>query len=239
MAEGQQLTASTRPPKHADRRHFSHYRRRLVIMVKEPVAGRVKTRLARDIGVAQAARFYRHNLAVVTGRLVSDLRWQTLLSVAPATAVGSRCLPAGVPRIAQHSGDIGERMQAIFDVAAPGPLVVIGTDIPAVRPSHIATAFQALGSHDVVFGPAVDGGFWLVGMRRTPRVLNAFHDVRWSTPDTLQDAIDGLRRRPAIRVATTTTLRDADERSDLDLLGKTIGRRLLPSEVCAKLEVNC
>ena len=218
--------------------HVGHYARRLVIMAKEPIAGRVKTRLARDIGVVPATWFYRHNLATVTSRLSRDPRWQTLFSVAPASATTSRCLPSAVPRIAQQAGDIGARMQAIFDRAAPGPVVVIGTDIPTVRPSHIAAAFQALGDSDIVFGPATDGGFWLVGLRRTPRVLNAFHDVRWSTPDTLRDCLEGIGCMPSIRIATIAMLQDADERADLDLLKAAIGRRIAPSSACSKLEVN-
>lgn len=214
------------------------YDRRLVIMVKEPVAGRVKTRLGRDIGVAHATRFYRQTLAAVTARLARDPRWRTLLSVAPATAVASRSLPHGVPRLAQQNGDIGDRMQAIFDVSGAGPVVVIGTDIPAVRPSHIADAFRALGDNDIVFGPATDGGFWLIGMRRTPRVVNAFHDVRWSTEYTLQDCLNGLNRAPSIRVATIATLRDADERADLELQEGVVGRHLAPVVACVKLEIS-
>ena len=69
-------------------------RRRLIIMVKEPVAGRVKTRLARDVGTAAALRVYRANMRALVRRLANDSRWQTVLSVAPAPAVASRHLPS-------------------------------------------------------------------------------------------------------------------------------------------------
>lgn len=203
-------------------------RRRLVIMVKEPIAGRVKTRLARDIGLTRATGFYRHVLGAVVARLAADGRWQTWLSVAPAPAIASRMLPAGVVRMPQSGGDLGRRMQTIFAMPARGPVVVIGTDIPKVTAFEIEQAFQALGRHDVVFGPAIDGGFWLVGMRRSPRVFELFHNVRWSTPHTLQDCLDGLRAHPGLRVATVATLSDADERVDLDQLGSALGRRILP-----------
>ncbi len=217
-----------RGPPHRTSRARVH-RQRLVIMVKEPVAGQVKTRLGRDIGVSRATGFYRQTLASVTTRLVHDTRWQTVLSVAPATAMASAALPAAVPRIPQHNGDLGQRMQAIFDVSGSGPVVVIGTDIPEVAPCHIAEAFRALGRNDVVFGPAADGGFWLVGMRRTPRLVDLFHSVRWSTPHTLRDCLDGLRRQPAVQVATVATLNDADDRGDLDRVAHAIGRRVLPA----------
>lgn len=204
-------------------------RPRLVIMVKEPVAGRVKTRLGRDIGVSRATGFYRQTLAAVTTRLARDCRWQTLLSVAPAVALRSNTLPVALPRIPQNGGDLGQRMQAIFDLGGRGPVVVIGTDIPEVAPHHIADAFRVLGRNDVVFGPAVDGGFWLVGMRRTPRLVDLFHDVRWSTADTLRDCLDGLRRQPSVTVELVATLSDADDRRDLARVAHAIGRRVLPA----------
>lgn len=206
----------------------SGYHRQLVIMVKEPVAGRVKTRLGHDIGVSAATSFYRHTLRAVTSRLSCDPRWQTVLSVAPAPAVASVCLPAHIARSPQTGHDLGDRMQAIFARPQPGPVVIIGTDIPAVTPTHIDQAFQALGRHDVVFGPATDGGFWLVGMRRIPRVFEAFRNVRWSTADTLRDCLDGLERHRAASVATVATLSDADEAGDLLALGHVIGRHVLP-----------
>ena len=201
-------------------------RRRLVIMVKEPAVGRVKTRLGRDIGPVRATNFYRHNLSAVTARLSCDNRWQTILSVAPATAVLARSVPTDYERWPQAPGGLGARMQAIFDMAVSGPTVVIGTDIPEVHPAHIWAAFRALGSHDMVFGPATDGGFWLVGMRRTPRVVDAFRDVRWSAPETLQDCRDGLA---GCRVATAATLLDIDDADDFRTLGAVAGRRILPA----------
>lgn len=212
----------------AHTRRGATYRRRLAIMVKEPVAGRVKTRLARDVGLASATGFYRHTLKSVVARLAADPRWHTCLSVAPAAMTTSRMLPAGVVRMPQLGGDLGQRMQTIFEIPERGPMVVIGTDIPKVTPVEIAQAFQALGRHDIVFGPATDGGFWLVGMRRSPRVFQLFHDVRWSTPHTLQDCLDGLRTHHGLRVATVATLSDADESADLEHLANARGRRLLP-----------
>lgn len=204
------------------------YRRQLVIMVKEPVAGRVKTRLGREIGVAAATGFYRHTLNVVTSRLSCDPRWQTELSVAPAPAIASACLPPHITRVPQTGSDLGARMQHILARPQPGPVVVIGTDIPAVAPCHIAGAFRALGQHDIVFGPAADGGFWLVGMRRTPRLFQAFRSVRWSSPHTLRDCLDGLARPPIASVGLVKTLSDADEACDLQAMVASIGRRILP-----------
>ena len=82
-----------------------------------------------------------------------------------------------------------------------------GSDIPAMRPAHIAQAFKLLGSADAVFGRAPDGGYWLVGLRRVPRVLKPFADVRWSGPNTLADTLANLAGK---RVAFAATLSDVD-----------------------------
>jgi hypothetical protein len=89
-------------------------------------------------------------------------------------------------------------------------VVVVGSDIPEVTPQHIARAFAALGAHDLVFGPATDGGYWLVGARRRPALpAGLFDRVRWSTPHALADTLAGL---PAgLRVATVDTLDDVDD----------------------------
>ncbi len=186
--------------------------RTLVVMVKEPRPGRVKTRLARDIGPIAATWWVRHQ----TGRLLRrlhDLRWRLVLAVAPDTALHGRAWPAHLPRVAQGPGDLGPRMARLLTGFRPGPTVVIGSDIPGVLPSHIARAFQALGDHDAVFGPATDGGYWLVGLKGTaPPPRRLFHNVRWSTKHALQDSLATL---PGRRIALTDTLHDVDTAADL------------------------
>jgi hypothetical protein len=91
-----------------------------------------------------------------------------------------------------------------------GPVVIVGSDIPDIAPAHIARAFAALGDHDFVFGPAADGGFWLVGARRRPAVpAGLFDGVRWSTPHALADTLAGLPK--TARVAMIATLDDVDD----------------------------
>ncbi|RMF02652.1 MAG: glycosyltransferase, partial [Alphaproteobacteria bacterium] len=139
-------------------------------MAKEPRAGAVKTRLARDIGTAHALRIYRAMSANMLRRLADERRWTTVLALAPATATGSAAWPGGFARIPQGGGDLGARLERVTASLPPGPVVVIGTDIPQIGPGHIAQAFRQLGSHDAVFGPAGDGGYWLVGLKRSPRI---------------------------------------------------------------------
>ena len=163
--------------------------RQLVIMARLPVAGAVKQRLASDIGVTGATRFYRHMVAGTARRLARDRRWQTRLSVTPATTRLSAQWPGGIDVEAQSGGDIGARMQHILDKARPGPVIIIGTDIPGICRQDIARAFDELGRNDVVIGPAADGGYWLVGARRSPKVPQLFTHVRWSSKHALADTL--------------------------------------------------
>jgi len=198
--------------------------RRLVIMVKAPEAGRVKTRLAREIGVVCATSFYRHASAAVVGRLSCDRRWRTVLAVAPDTATNARYWPAPLARRAQGHGDLGRRMQGLFDRMPPGPVIIIGSDCPAVRPDDVAAAFAALGRADAVLGPAPDGGYWLVGERRCPKPLPAFSGVRWSSEHTLVDTMANFAAR---RVALVRQLPDVDTAADLAGMNGKAARRVL------------
>ncbi|MEX0305705.1 MAG: TIGR04282 family arsenosugar biosynthesis glycosyltransferase [Leisingera sp.] len=186
-------------------------KRTLIIMVKEPRPGRVKTRLGKDIGVIPATWWFRHQSARLIRRL-QDPRWQVVLAVAPDRAASSKVWPADFPRLPQGRGDLGERMKRMLQ-SFPGPVCLIGADIPGITRTHIARAFAALGNHDAAFGPADDGGYWLVGAKHPshlPRTL--FENVRWSTEHALADTLSTL---PGYRIALTDSLRDVDTAADL------------------------
>lgn len=182
-------------------------------MVKEPRPGRVKTRLGSDIGMVPAARWFRQQ-ALTRLRHLADPRWETSLAVSPdRDGLQSLVWPAYLPRIPQGAGDLGARMARILRNMPPGPTLIIGADIPAVTPAHIARAFIALGKHDAVFGPATDGGYWLVGLKRTAAPpAGLLQGVRWSTEHALKDSIASLRDA---RIALTDTLADVDTAADL------------------------
>jgi len=195
-------------------------------MAKAPVAGAVKTRLARQVGVAQATRFTRASATALLARVGCDPRWQTILAVTPDPVPACRCWPRRVPRMPQGRGDLGARMQRIFDALPPGPVLIVGTDVPGITRSHIAHAFRLLGRHDAVLGSAADGGYWLVGLKRRPRTLQIFADVRWSSPHALADTLVNLRGRS---VAFAATLSDVDDAKDFAASAAYLGRRVLPS----------
>lgn len=192
--------------------------RHLVVMLKEPVAGRVKTRLGRDIGMTQAAWWFRHQTRALLRRL-DDPRWHLWLAVSPDRAgMQSRFWPAHLPKLPQGAGSLGDRMARQFRILPHGPVCVIGGDIPGVQAQHIERAFRALGSHDAVFGPATDGGYWLVGMKRVKAIPTGMFDgVRWSTEHALSDSFASLG---GVRVALTDPLQDVDTIEDLKALSR-------------------
>jgi glycosyltransferase A (GT-A) superfamily protein (DUF2064 family) len=100
-------------------------------------------------------------------------------------------------------------MRRALETCRPGQVVLVGADIPALGARHAAGAFRLLGSHDLVFGPAADGGFWLVGARHPRRLPPLFARVRWSGPDALTDTLAGLPRR--IKVGYAARLEDVDD----------------------------
>ena len=182
-------------------------------MVKEPRPGRVKTRLGQDIGVIAAAWWFRHQVKDVLRRL-EDPRWELVLAVSPdQTGLSSRFWPLHLERIPQGSGDLGRRMARIMKTRPPGPVCIIGGDIPGIRKAHIQRAFIALGNHDAVFGPALDGGYWLIGLKRnraTPRSI--FRCVRWSTEYALRDT---QRSLAGYSISHIDQLQDVDTGADL------------------------
>lgn len=179
-------------------------------MAKEPRAGFVKSRLALGIGAAEAVRFYRVTLAATLRRL-ADPRWELALAVAPDTSLRRPFWPQGVRRLAQGPGDLGQRMQRLFDLMPPGPVVIVGSDIPDIATQTIARAFRRLGEADMVFGPAEDGGYWLVGARRRPRVPRPFRGVRWSGPHALADTCSNCT---GLDIDFVATLNDVDTEAD-------------------------
>ena len=207
----------------ASRKAAAPFRCRLVILAKLPVAGRVKTRLARETGVAEAVRFYRTTALTVIARLARQPFWETIVAVAPDTARASPVWPRFVTLAGQGAGDIAARMQRPMRELPPGPVCVIGTDIPGITAAQVRRAFRLLGARTCVFGPAEDGGFWLVGMRRRPRLIDPYRGVRWSSPATLADVLANLD--PA-SVGFTTTLHDVDAACDLRRAGPQLGRRV-------------
>lgn len=186
----------------------------LVVLARRPRRGRVKSRLAADIGAGPALAVYRRLLSRTLRRIGTDARWTTVIAATPAreAAMPGRWT-RGLPVIAQAGGDLGVRMAAAMAAMPAGKVVLVGSDIPGIARGHVAAAFRALDDHDAVFGPASDGGFWLVGLAPALRSAPLFGDVRWSGPHALADAVASLPRGAGI--AHVALLSDIDDGSDL------------------------
>lgn len=199
-------------------------RNRLVLMVRGPVAGRVKTRLAREAGTVAALRFYRTVTANLIRRLSNDPRWRLVLAVSPDSSVHSRAWPGRVARLPQGAGDLGGRMGRLLRLRGSLATIIIGSDIPGVTSGYIADAFRRLDSADAVFGPAEDGGYWLVGAKPHRAMRSMFHNVRWSSPYALEDTLANLEGH---RVAFAASLGDVDDAASLLRIGHH-GTRVTP-----------
>jgi glycosyltransferase A (GT-A) superfamily protein (DUF2064 family) len=162
----------------------------IILFARAPRLGCVKRRLAAGIGQIPALRFYRNSLR----RIIRILR--NFDSVIAVTPNGAAIRPhPNLPIITQ-----GHR-----------PVILIGADIPDLGAAELRAAAQALRHHDAVFGPAADGGYYLVGMSRR-RPATPFAQVRWSTAHALADTKHNFRH---LRIASLRTLQDVDTAENL------------------------
>ncbi|MGR6921912.1 TIGR04282 family arsenosugar biosynthesis glycosyltransferase [[Actinomadura] parvosata] len=216
----------------------------IVIIAKEPLPGRVKTRLTPPYSPEEAAALAEAALVDSVRAVAATPAAQRVLAL---DGLPGRWLPPGFAVVPQRGGGLDERLAAAFTDAhrlLPGPVVLIGMDTPQVTPALLSEAGQALERHDAVIGPAGDGGFWLLGLRRPDPAL--LLGVPMSHPETGKHQLDRLERAglavhhlpeltdvdtaadaaavaaaaPASRFATT--LRELDRRSST---GPTIRRR--------------
>jgi uncharacterized protein len=179
----------------------------VVVFARAPRLGAVKRRLARDIGDRAALRFHTATLTRLLRGLAAEKRFRTVLAITPDRARVS----SQVQQMPQGGGDLGVRMHRVFWRFPRGRIAIIGCDIPDAGPPDLRAAFHALGSADAVFGPAADGGYWLVAMSPR-RPTGPFARVRWSTEHALADTLANFAGR---RVAMLRTLHDVDTAADL------------------------
>jgi uncharacterized protein len=190
---------------------------RVIVFAKAPVPGFAKTRLIPALGAERAAALAERLLAhAVHEALAAGLGPVEVCGAPDADHPAFQALPAAVQRSAQGEGDLGERMARAFARAlgpegAP-PCLLIGTDAPGLDAACLRNAATALAQHDAVFGPALDGGYTLVGLRRPAAAL--FTDMVWSTAQVMADTRTRLQAL-GLRHAELAPLSDIDEPADL------------------------
>lgn len=176
----------------------------VIVFARAPRLGVVKRRLARDIGARAALRFHTATLTALLRALLACQRFDVVLAVTPDRARFR--LSSRVRRIDQGHGDLGQRMSRAFRRYPRGRMALMGCDIPEANAADVCHAFRRLGTADAVFGPAEDGGYWLIALGPR-RPANLFGRARWSTEHALADT---LRQFHSHRVAFIRRLSDVD-----------------------------
>lgn len=196
-------------------------RRHLVIFTRYPQPHKTKTRLIPALGAEGAAALQRE----MTRRI---LRWAGLLQSELNLSVEVRfdggdeqkmreCFGAMFVYRPQGTGDLGSRMLRAAEDGfrqKADRTVIIGTDCPGITPQRVLTAFDRLLYHQLVLGPALDGGYYLIGLRRPFSKL--FGDMHWGTSRVLADTLQRANRLE-LSVSQLETLRDVDRPEDLDV----------------------
>lgn len=187
----------------------------LVILTRIPRLGVGKRRLAREVGDRKAHHFARTALFGLLRQMQRLRGIERVIATSPDHH--AKFTAPGFHRIGQGQGDLGQRMQRAFNRYPRRPVVLIGSDIPDIKTPDLREAFQKLRGCGAVFGPAQDGGYWLVGMAGT-RPACAFASVRWSSHHALADTLHNFSGR---RISLLRTLQDIDDAASLHTRNKT------------------
>jgi rSAM/selenodomain-associated transferase 1 len=183
----------------------------LIVFVKTPALGKVKTRLARTIGNEAALDVYLQ-LIEHTERVTSGLNMDKHIYFSQNI---SEDYWLNVYKTTQNGADLGERMLNAFEDGfnkAYDKIVLIGSDLPDLNQMLINEAFSLMDKKEVVLGPALDGGYYLIGMNKL--IPQMFLDKPWSTPLLMEMTMKDLNMR-GYSVSTLQTLNDIDTYEDL------------------------
>lgn len=189
---------------------------RLAVFVRAPIAGKVKTRLAVDIGPQAALAAHRQLTEHTLKRLTGQRReFQIELWGSEAHEVLDRWgLEFSIPVHLQEGGDLGERMMnCLSQLCVAGDRgVIVGCDCPSIDADYVMAAFDALREYDLVVGPAEDGGYGLIGCSRPP-MREVFSGVRWGSHEVLAQTLERAAL-PNLEVALLSTIWDVDNLAD-------------------------
>lgn len=186
----------------------------MAIFARTPEPGRVKSRLIPVLRAREAAELYEALLLDTVEVAESCARTVVAFTPSGGRRVLERLLGGHRRFLPQGPGDLGERLSRVFDVLCAGgrPALIVGSDCPGLTADLIRTAAEQLLHADVVIGPALDGGYYLIGLRRPHPEL--FHDIPWSTGSVLE-ATTSRAREAGLEVQLLEAARDLDTPEDL------------------------
>ncbi len=201
-------------------RHRRRKPRRLILFTRYPEAGLVKTRLIPALGPEGAAMLHQQLTEHIIGRLIPVIGRRSVITEIRFSGGDARqmaeWLGSQFRYTPQEGGDLGRKMHtALADALAGGAkrAVLVGTDIPGLTGTIVEHAFAVLRDRDLVFGPAVDGGYYLVGACRLHPAL--FSDIPWSTSAVLKKTLEKVEAS-GLTYGLTERLDDVDRPEDVD-----------------------
>ncbi len=186
----------------------------LIVFIKNPDLRKVKTRLAKSIGQAQALKVYDMLLSH-TLNISQHLPCDKAVFYSERTEPGDQWAQSGFMQYIQEGDDLGEKMYNAFRYAFHRDYrsaVIIGSDCLELSGSVINSAFRSLMSSDVVIGPATDGGYYLLGMNKLHDEI--FVNKSWSSPYLLEETLISISRLN-LSLKLMETLSDIDDINDL------------------------
>lgn len=199
-------------------------RQAVLLFLKAPEKGRVKTRLARTVGRDAALEIYK-NFVMDTLAMLKRSGRLTIVCFHPAHAEKAiiQWLPGNYLFWPQTGRDLGERMMNAFVRAFSenfSRVALMGTDIPDLPESVIREAFDTLARHPAAMGPSVDGGYYLIGFNRRDFSPRFFRGIAWSTPAVFSQTLDKMNTR-GVSCGLLPEWRDIDDGDDLkDLISR-------------------
>jgi hypothetical protein len=186
----------------------------LIIFIKNPELGKVKTRLAKTIGNQKALEVYKL-LQEKTREVSLGVNAQRFLFYSDTVSLGDSWNDNDFFKLQQVNGGLGERMEAAFQAVFSNNVdkaIIIGSDCYDITPELIERAYQRLDNNDVVIGPANDGGYYLIGMKKNQADL--FQNMVWSTETVFQETIVKIQKKGRT-FEVLPTLIDIDTEDDL------------------------
>lgn len=190
----------------------------LIVFVKYPEPGKVKTRIARDLGAHRAAEIYsRIAMRTIENVSMPDIH-ETVIYFDPPDGEKEVRLWLGIDDVnyePQSGGTIGDRMSNAFERVFSGgaeKAVLVGSDVPEITGGTINDAFKLLEETDVVIGPAADGGYYLLGLKKFEPFL--FSGIEWGTSLVLERTLDRIKEKN-LSHKTLDTLKDVDSIDDI------------------------